>query len=139
MRFPKTLLTELESEFYPPGFLLETVNTLRLLFPPESLKASYRIAKLNQREDVDLEVQIGKHISLDIESYPFWGGRLAAIQRRYDASKPKHIAQWYYDRRNPETWAMLWVAIIVFMFTLIFGIISSVTGILQVYAAWKFR
>jgi uncharacterized membrane protein HdeD (DUF308 family) len=34
-------------------------------------------------------------------------------------------------------WATFWVALVVFILTLIFGVISSVTGILQVIASFK--
>ena len=135
--FLRPLLIEGNSGLYPASFLHETEDILRLLFPPESSKSSRRIGKISKRGDVDLEVQIRKHISLKLDSYPFWGERLAEIQRRYDTSRPKHVAQWYYDRRNRDARARLWIAIIIFVLTVLFGVISSVTGVLQVTAAWK--
>jgi hypothetical protein len=112
---------------------------LRLIFPQRSYKASQRTQRLSEHDGVDLEVGIEKHASLELENYPIWGDRLAAIQRRYDAARPRYIEQWYYDRRNRDQWATLWIAVIIFFLTVIFGVISSITGIMQVYAAWHFQ
>jgi len=59
------------------------------------------------------------------------------VQRVYDKTKPKRIKQWYFDRRDRVEWSTFWIAVIVFLLTLFFGIISAVTSILQVYATFK--
>ena len=59
------------------------------------------------------------------------------IQGVYDTTKPRTMRQWWHDRRNPVEWATFWVAVVIFVLTVIFGVISSVTGIMQVYASFK--
>lgn len=74
-----------------------------------------------------------------LSSYPILGARLEEIQKRYDEAIPYRFRHWWYDRRKRVEWATLMVAIVVFILTIVFGIISSVTGILQVMAAYKWH
>jgi hypothetical protein len=109
---------------------------MHLLFPPNDSESSKRTKKLAKRRLVDLEAH-GKTAPLDLASYPVWRYRLAEVQRRYDAVKPGTFKQWYHDRRNKPERVTFWTAIVVIVLTLIFGLISSITGILQVVAAWQ--
>jgi hypothetical protein len=123
---------------YPDKFLDETRQTLHLLFPTEDFKTSKRVRRINRKQRVDLyasldlEKAIDMHDRHDITSYAFYGPRLAEIQRRYDLAKPRRPQQWWFDRRQRVEWAALMVALVVFVLTVVFGIIQSVTGILQV-------
>jgi hypothetical protein len=74
---------------------------------------------------------------LDLRKYPFWQERLRIIQQIYDEAQPKTIRQWFLNDRNRINWATFWTAIIILTLTVIFGIISSVTGIMQVYVAFN--
>jgi hypothetical protein len=118
-------------------FLSEMRMTMHLLFPPNDLESSKRIKRLAKRRLVDLEAHAAKTAPLDLASYPVWRHRLAEVQRRYDAVKPGTFKQWYHDRRNKPERVTFWTAIVVIVLTLIFGLISSITGILQVVAAWQ--
>jgi hypothetical protein len=73
----------------------------------------------------------------NLDHYNIWKERLAIAQYTYDKSKPGRLRQWWFDRRRKMEWATFWVAVVVFFLTLLFGIISSVTGILQVYASFR--
>ena len=73
----------------------------------------------------------------DLNNYPIYRHRLAEIQRQYNAARPKYPKQWWYDRRLRMEWTTLLIAVIVFVLTVVFGVISSVTGILQVYVAFR--
>jgi hypothetical protein len=128
----------LSSSFFPPGFLWETDLTLRLLFQPNNLKNERRNRKIASRGPSDLEAGIDTSSPpLDLAQYPIWGSRLAEVQQIYDVARPGALQQWWYDRRNKPEWATFWIAIIIFLLTVIFGLISSITSIMQVYAAFR--
>jgi hypothetical protein len=127
---------------YDEGYIFEIQNSLQLLFPTTGKKKNTKRTKRYARKfKSDLEATI-VGLPLDnhsLSSYPFLGVRLAEIQKRYDESTPHLLRQWWYDRRKRVEWATLMVAVIVFILTVVFGIISSVTGILQVHAAYKWH
>jgi hypothetical protein len=122
---------------YPDGLLEETEETLALLFPTKNNKDSKRTRRLRDKHQVDIETALDLPPSMVISHYKHWGERLAIVQQVYDTARPRHPRQWWFDRRNRVEWATLVVAVIVFIMTLFFGVISSVTGILQVYASFK--
>lgn len=74
---------------------------------------------------------------LDLSNYPYWQERLWEVQKVYDKARPKTFKQWWFDRRNRFEWATFWTAVVVFVLTLVFGLIASITGILQAYAAFR--
>ena len=84
--------------------------------------------------ETDQEAHIGldRLGQLDLASYPYFGQRLKALQDRYNKAAPTSLSQMWFDRRKPVEWAILWVAVVVFILTVLFGLISSVAGILQV-------
>lgn len=129
------------SLLYPRGFLQETERTLALLFDPLGDNTSKRTRRIERRNHVDLEARIHSLINsealLDIRTYPYWQERLRRICMVYEDAQPKNIRQWWFDRRNRFNWATFWAAFVVFCLTLVFGIISSITGIMQVYASFK--
>lgn len=118
---------------FPPGFLEETRKTLSLLFPVlKNVKTQKRVRRIQVEEEVDIEALIGDFELMDTKSYPYYASRLIEIQRRYDASRPKKAKQWWFDRRHRLEWTTLGVAVVVFVLTVVFGVIQSVTSILQV-------
>jgi hypothetical protein len=128
---------------YPDGFLVEIILTLQLLFPTigakEKRQARCYVRKLKSDLDPDVENGLTKLDQIDLSRYPFFGERLAAIQRHYDNSTPQHLRQWWYDRRKRVELATLAVAVVVFILTIIFGVVSMITGILQVYASFRWH
>jgi hypothetical protein len=126
---------------YPEGFVAEVQRTLQLLFPTVVPGQTTSTRRYVRRYNGDLEARImgsNKEI-FDLNTYPFFGERLENIQKRYNNSRYRRKRQWWFDRRSRIEWATLVVAIVVFILTVIFGLISSVTGILQVYAAYKWH
>lgn len=126
-----------ERNLYPDGLLEETEETIDLLFPTKTSKGSRRTRRLRDKDHVDIEAARDLPPVMTINHYKHWGERLAIVQQVYDAARPRRPRQWWYDRRNRVEWATLAVAVIVFIMTLVFGIISSVTGIMQAYASFK--
>jgi hypothetical protein len=84
--------------------------------------------------ETDHEAHIGldRLAQLDLASYPYFGERLKSLQDRYNKATPESLRQLWFDRRKPVEWAILWVALVVFILTVIFGIIGAVAGIMQV-------
>lgn len=108
---------------------------MQLLFPTGGRKSTKRTRQYVKKYRADLEARLVAMDRLSLSTYPIFGERLEHIQQRYNESSQKRLRQWWYDRRKRVEWATLVVAIVVFILTVVFGIISSVTGILQVYAA----
>ena len=105
---------------------------MALLYNPGGGKSIRRLRAIARSEDVDIEAQTLGQASRLLKDYPYWGKRLLDVQKRYNATKPKKVTQWWYDRRDKTGWVTLLVAIVVFILTVVFGIISSVTSIMQV-------
>ncbi len=122
-------------KFFPDGFLEETENTMAILFPGINQYRTKRNRRICEKHNVDIES--GLVAPRDLDHYRFWGERLRELQKVYELARPKRVKQWYFDRRNKEAWTTFWIAVIVFFLTLIFGMISSVTGIMQVHFASK--
>ena len=108
-----------------------------LLFPTAALKEQRRIRRISEKNFVDIELAEPGQRSRDLALYPTWRERLSLIQEAYDDSRPKRLKQWYWDRRRRNDWATFWIAVVVFCLTVVFGIISSVTGIMQVVIAYR--
>lgn len=54
----------------------------------------------------------------------------------FDAAEPSTMAQWWYDKRKGSQWYTFCVVIVVLILTVFFGIVQSIEGALQVYAAY---
>lgn len=72
-----------------------------------------------------------------IERFRFWHDRLVVLKQVFDEATPKTLSQWWYDRRNGVQWYTFWVAAIVLGLTLVFGLIQSLEGALQVYGTFR--
>jgi hypothetical protein len=133
------LLTSI-SQALPDSLLIETIQTIALLLPrndtkckkwyEEELKRSR--GKLDPAAN-DIELRPGGRMP---GAYVYWHDRLLVLKEAYDKSEPKGIRQWWFDRRNKVQWYTFWVAVVVLLLTIIFGLIQSITGVLQVIAAF---
>lgn len=122
---------------FPPGLVSETLETLNLLYRPLDVKMHKRNRRLMDKYlKTDLEFAMVQQAPLDLKHYPYWHERLRAIQDAYDSSTPRNLRQWWFNRRDRVTWATFWLAFLVFVLTVLFGVIQSVTGIMQVYVAY---
>lgn len=59
------------------------------------------------------------------------------LKQVFDEAQPKTLTQWWYDRRNGVQWYTFWVAAFVLLLTIVFGLIQSIEGAIQVYASLK--
>ena len=123
----------------PDRLLLETLQTLALIIPRANpdCKAWFEKVYTKHAENIDHDAgDVGLlHWARSPEKYKFWGQRLITIKMAYDASEPKNLAQWWHDRRRRVEWYTFWVAVLVVFLTIVFGLIQSITGVMQVYYA----
>lgn len=135
-----------ERPLLPPEFIDETLRTLALLFPEynNESKKWFQNAQTEQakkkkppldslaRENGQLKVE-----ERQIDNFEYWHDRLVILKQAFDEAEPKNMKQWWHDRRKRVQWYTFWVAIMVLMLTVFFGLVQSVEGALQVYMAFK--
>ena len=123
----------------PDRLLLETLQTLALLIPRANRKCKHWFERIHSQGEAEIDKAAGDvellHWARSPEKYQYWGQRLIMIKDAYDASEPKDLGQWWHDRRRKVQWYTFWVAILVLVLTIVFGLIQSVTGVMQVYYA----
>ncbi|RKU47800.1 hypothetical protein DL546_007263 [Coniochaeta pulveracea] len=136
-------LLSFDNPIYPDGLAEETLQTLKLLLPQSDKKSrlwlGHQIASSRPLQLDHCLARLGPSRSHErrIENFFYWHDRLVILKQAFDDSSPKTLQQWWHDRRNPVQWYTFWVAIIVFVMTLFFGIIQSVEGAMQVYLSWN--
>lgn len=119
----------------PEKLIVETLQSLTLLIPRANVDCKRWFAKNAENIDGGAgDVEPLRWARLP-EKYKYWGQRLEIIRLAYDASEPKDLGQWWRDRRNKVQWYTFWVAILILVLTIVFGLIQSITGVMQVYYA----
>lgn len=123
----------------PDRLLTETLQTLALIIPRANRDCKTWFEKVHTKEAETIDHGAGDvellHWARSPEKYKFWGQRLITIKMAYDASEPKNLGQWWRDRRRRVEWYTFWVAVLVVFLTIVFGLIQSITGVMQVYYA----
>ena len=124
----------------PRELLHETLQTIALLLPRARGDCKDWFQKIQRLYPDTLDPKVSDLALLSEgrsqKSYTYWHERLSIIQKAYDESEPKALPQWWNDRRKKVQWYTFWVAILILVLTILFGLIQSVTGIMQVYAAY---
>jgi hypothetical protein len=138
-----TQVAKLNSNIFPEGLIEETLNTLALLFPSSDKNTEQWFQNIRTSHSVaaKLDSQVIKcgHLraeKMQIENFRFWHDRLVIVKQIFDQSRPATLRQWWFDRRNGVQWYTFWVAVLVLFLTILFGVIQSVEGALQVYKAY---
>ncbi|KAF4455853.1 hypothetical protein F53441_1885 [Fusarium austroafricanum] len=129
-----------DTTLFSQEFIDETLNTMALLFPRWDMET--RAWYQTQASLRGLDTQLTEIGQLDadkrqIEKFSFWHDRLVILKQVFDESRPSSLRQWWHDRRNGVQWYTFWVAILVFLLTVFFGLVQSVEGALQVYKAFN--
>ena len=73
----------------------------------------------------------------EVKWYVYWHDRLLILQEVFDAAEPSSLSQWWFDRRKKVQWYTFWVAIVVLLLTVVFGLVQSIAGIVQAWASVK--
>lgn len=131
----------LVSPVLPAQLLAETLQTLSLLFPLNDKRTKKWLKKHTGSERFDKALSTCVPLPLQInerqlENFHYWHDRLVILKQAFDQSRPSNISQWWYDRRNGDQRSTFWVAIIVLVLTIFFGLVQSIEGALQVYKAF---
>ena len=123
----------------PDRLLIETLQTLALIIPRANRDCKTWFDKVHTKNAEKIDHGAGDvvllHWARSPEKYKFWGQRLITIKMAYDVSEPKNLGQWWHDRRRRVEWYTFWVAVLVVFLTIVFGLIQSITGVMQVYYA----
>ena len=82
------------------------------------------VRKLESSENVDIEASMGHDEKFNLQSYPIFGERLVKIQERLEAVQNRRGVSFGFK-----------IAIWGIVLTALFGLVSAITGILQVWAA----
>ncbi len=136
-----TSFSSTNDDLFPPGFVDETIRTLALLLPQNDRGTKRWIGLQTDSSRKPLDAELAKCGSLRtherfFEKYSFWRDRIVILKEAFDESRPRTLSQWWFDRRNGKQWYTFWIAVMVFVMTIIFGVVQSVEGGLQVYLSY---
>ncbi|KAL7944225.1 hypothetical protein V8C42DRAFT_83908 [Trichoderma barbatum] len=131
------LQKKLDNNPFPESFLQETLDTLALLFPSSDNETTNWLKSLTK-----IDPRLARCGSLRtrerrLENFNYWHDQLVILKQAFDESSPRKISQWWFDRRNGVQWYTFWIAILVFVVSIFFGIVQSIEGALQVYLSYK--
>ncbi|KAL8724090.1 MAG: hypothetical protein Q9166_008141 [cf. Caloplaca sp. 2 TL-2023] len=132
-------------QYYPSNALPraladETIRTIALLIPPSLGAKSPWFQQEQRKHGLDSEAGICDRLNSSerqIEKFYFWRERLVLLKRTYDDAEPKNLLQLWWDDRKKTQWFTFWVAVLVFIMTVFFGVIQSVAAIVQAWASVK--
>ncbi|KAK4870834.1 hypothetical protein LT330_000071 [Penicillium expansum] len=128
------LLANKQTLIFPAGLIDETLATLALIFPRGKKETIKWYSKQNEHNELDENILGCGFAVRQIGEYNYWHDRLVILKTEFDESRPSTIQQWWNDRRDGSQWYPLWVAI---SLTVLFGLVQSVEGALQVYKAYN--
>lgn len=117
--------------------------TLALLFPfADKSTQQWLSAQRRKSQAPPIDGKLGKCGTLltyerRLENFSYWHDRLVILKEAFDESQPKSLAQWWFDRRNGPQWYTFWVAILLFVLALVFGVVQCVEGGLQVAISYR--
>ncbi|KAK5636367.1 hypothetical protein RRF57_012079 [Xylaria bambusicola] len=121
----------------PANLAAETLQTLALLFPSTDRETRRWVSKLPR---VDPRIAQCGRLKTDlrqIERFHIWRDRLVMLKQVFDEAQPKTLRHWWHDRRNGVQWYTFWVAVLVLILTVVFGVTQSIEGAIQAYASLK--
>ncbi|QIW99865.1 hypothetical protein AMS68_005383 [Peltaster fructicola] len=136
-----TWLNAVNKELFPVGFIDETLDTLALLLPsrrPAVVKWFKKKSKQHEHPSDQGMLSIRRLSPEDrhIESFHYWHDRLVLLKEAFDDTEPVTLKEWWYDRRKSVQRSTFWVAVLVLVLTVFFGLVQSIEGALQVYKAY---
>ena len=124
----------------PSGLAQETLRTLSLLIPATLGEANAWFRREERLHSLDIQAGLCPRLSTSqrqIENFLYWKDRLVLLKRTYDEVEPNNLSRLWWDDRKKQQWFTFWVAVLVFIMTVFFGIIQSVASIIQAWASVK--
>jgi hypothetical protein len=119
----------------PFDFIQETKETLAMILPKSDKDTRKWFFKLQTNNRLDPGAIRCPSVGSDayrIGHYKYWRSRMAELKSAYDGHQPKTPIQVWRDNRHVVQWWAFWLAALVLVLTIVFGLIQSITGILQV-------
>lgn len=129
-----------DQSLLPKHLAAETLSTLALLLPSteqDTRNWFFNCAAARRLDERAIQCGVLRTDRRRIESFSYWRDRLVTLKQVFDESQPKTLSQWWHDRRNGVQWYTFWVAVLVLVLTILFGLIQCIEGALQVYASFK--
>lgn len=126
------------NRIFPEGLADETIRTIALLVPPILGEPTPWFRQQQQMHKIDAEAGNCNRLNSSqrqIENFHFWRYRLILLKRTFDDAEPRNLSQLWWDDRKKTQWLTFWVAVMVFILTLFFGIVQSVASIVQAWAS----
>jgi hypothetical protein len=127
------------SSLYEDDFIDETLRTLALLLPKSDMSTKKWFLKKKSKYFLDPTARKCGNLKAEerqINNFKYWRLRLCILKTVFDESEPKSLRQWWNDRRYGERWYTFWIAASVILLTVLFGLVQSIEGALQVYKAY---
>lgn len=120
-------------EYLPHSLIKETLTTLNLLISHDSPSCNTWLRNEISTYELDPElVYRAVAASRNKADFIFWHDRMNALSEYFDLAKPNSIFQWWHDRRDMGMWWNYWLVVVGISLTVIFGLVQSVTGVVQV-------
>jgi Ni/Fe-hydrogenase subunit HybB-like protein len=63
--------------------------------------------------------------------YRYWGLRMSVAKNIFDQAEPNTLSQWWHDTRNSSRRTTFWIGALGILLAVFFGLIQSITGIIQ--------
>lgn len=129
-RSPTTLL--------PKGLVDETIRSISLLIPPVLGEPNPWFQQQRKKNSIDAQAGVCDRLNSSerqIENFVYWRDRLVLLKRTFDDAEPRNISQLWWDDRKKTQWFTFWVAVLVFVMTVFFGVVQLVAGIVQAWAS----
>ena len=128
----------LENDILPEDLAEETIRTISLLMPPVLGEPNPWFRQQQQKHKIDAEAGNCDRLNSSqrqIQNFAYWRDRLVLLKRTFDDAEPRNLSQLWWDDRKKTQWFTFWVAVLVLILTLFFGIIQSVASIVQAWAS----
>ena len=126
------------SSCYPWDLMDETMRTVSLLLPPALGQPNAWFLREAKNHSIDINAGFCKRLNSaerSIDEFRYWRQRLVILKRTFDEAEPKTVRQLWYDDRKKTQWFTFWVAVLVFVMTVFFGVIQSVGTWVQAWAS----
>ena len=122
----------------PSDLALETIRTIALLIPPILGEPNPWFQKHRRRHRIDASAGICDRLNSSdrqIDTFNHWRDRLVLLKRTFDDAEPRTLQQLWNDDRKKTQWFTFWVAVLVFIMTVFFGVLQTTAGIVQAWAS----
>jgi len=120
------------NDFLPAPLIDETLATINLIVPHSMPSCNGWLKTQINHMGLDPDIWYRETADSRKSVYVYWPDRLLSVSEAFDRSKPSNPLQWWHDRRDMGQWWGFWLVMAGIFLTVIFGLIQSITGILQV-------